>query len=46
LRFRRIGQLGIGHFLHIAADEHRIGRKADVFANLAADEVVVSGKDL
>ncbi len=42
---RRVGQLGVGHFLHIAAQEHGVGRKAHVLANLSADELVVPGED-
>ena len=42
---RRLGQFGIGHFLHIAAEQHGVGREAHVLANLAADELVVAGED-
>ena len=42
---RGIGQLGIGHFLQIDAEQHGVSRETHVFANLSADELVVPGKD-
>src|ERR1035438_3553373 len=42
----RIGQLGIGHFLDVRAQQHGIGRKSHVLAHLAADQIVVAGENL
>ena len=42
----RLGQFGVGHFLDFVAQQHRVGEEADVAAHLAADQVVVAGKDL
>jgi hypothetical protein len=42
---RRLGQFGIGHFLHVAAQQHGVGGEAHVLAHLAADELVVAGED-
>jgi hypothetical protein len=40
-----LGQFGVGHFLHVAAQQHGVGYEANVFAHLAADKVVISGED-
>ena len=40
---RRLAKLGVGHLLHVAAQEHRVGRKTHVLANLPADQVVIPG---
>ena len=42
---RRLGQFGVGHLLHVAAQQHRVGGEAHVLAHLAADELVVPGED-
>ncbi len=44
--FGRIRQFRVRHLLHGLAQEHRIGLKAHVPAHLAADQVIIAGKDL
>src|ERR1035437_10018124 len=43
---RRISQFGVGHFLDIIAQQHRVGDESHVLAHLAADEIVVACEDL
>src|SRR5580700_2758226 len=42
---RRVRQLGVRHFLYVAAEEHGVGREAHVLANLSADKLVIAGED-
>jgi hypothetical protein len=42
----RLGKFGVGHLFDFIAEEHRVGKKPDVAAYLAANQVVVAGEDL
>ncbi len=44
--FRSLGQFRVGHFLHIIAQQHRVGEESHVPAHFAAYQVVVAGEDL
>ena len=39
------GQFGVGHFLDVATQEHRVRGEANVLAYLAADREVISSED-
>ena len=43
---RRFAQFLVRHLLDIAADEHRFGIEPNIFADFAADEVVIAREDL
>ena len=44
--FRSLGQFGVRHFLHVVAQQHRVGEESHVPANFAANQVVVTGEYL